>query len=109
MRASLGAAITAAALVSIPAVQVQSQTISPPLSMPGPKSCPPDIAKPPLPPNETSGSRTLSEQLSESKGVICPPAGVDPGLAATPPATDGKMPVIPPPGTPGGDPSIVPK
>jgi len=58
--------------------------------------------------NETTGSRSLSEQLSESKGVICPPSGVDPGIAV-PPVGGGRMPVIPPPGTPGGDPSLVPK
>jgi hypothetical protein len=57
---------------------------------------------------ETTGSTTLSDQLSRSKGIICPPAGVDPGIAA-PLVGGGVTPVIPPPGTPGGDPSIVPK
>jgi hypothetical protein len=57
---------------------------------------------------ETTGSATLSDQLSQSKGIICPPAGVDPGIAA-PPVGGGVTPVIPPPGTPGGDPFIVPK
>jgi hypothetical protein len=57
---------------------------------------------------ETTGSSSLSNQLSQSKGIICPPAGVDPGIAA-PPVGGGRTPVIPPPGTPGGDPSIVPK
>jgi hypothetical protein len=59
-------------------------------------------------PGETTGSAPLSDQLSQSKGIICPPAGVDPGIAA-PPIGGGRTPVIPPPGTPGGDPSIVPK
>lgn len=59
-------------------------------------------------PGETTGSVTLSEQLSRSKGIICPPAGVDPGIAA-PPVGGGVTPVIPPPGTPGGDPLIIPK
>jgi hypothetical protein len=40
--------------------------------------------------------------------VICPPAGVDPGISA-PPIGGGVTPVIPPPGTPGGDPGLVPK
>ena len=53
-------------------------------------------------------ANTLSDQLAESKGVICPPAGVDPGITA-PPVGGGRMPVIPPPGTPGGDPYIQPK
>jgi hypothetical protein len=50
----------------------------------------------------------LSDRLADSKGVICPPAGVDPGLSAPPPG-GGRTPVIPPPGTPGGDPGIQPK
>jgi hypothetical protein len=54
------------------------------------------------------GSRSLSDQLAERKGVICPKAGVDPGIMA-PPVGGGRMPVIPPPGTPGGDPNLQPK
>jgi hypothetical protein len=50
----------------------------------------------------------LSDQLPRSKGVICPPAGIDPGISV-PPSGGGRTPVIPPPGTPGGDPSIQPK
>jgi hypothetical protein len=63
---------------------------------------------PPISPGETTGSANLSDQLSRSKGVICPPAGIDPGISV-PPIGGGRMPVIPPPGSPGGDPSIVPK
>ena len=59
-------------------------------------------------PGETVGSANLSDELSRSKGVICPPAGIDPGISA-PAVGGGVMPVIPPPGTPGGDPNIVPK
>jgi hypothetical protein len=50
----------------------------------------------------------LSDQLSSSKGVICPPSGVDPEMRVPPPA-DGRTPVIPPPGTPGGRPDVTPK
>jgi hypothetical protein len=59
-------------------------------------------------PGETTGSANLSDELSRSRGVICPPAEVDPSIAV-PPTGGGVMPVIPPPGTPGGDPSIIPK
>jgi hypothetical protein len=55
-------------------------------------------------PGETTGTTNLSDELSRSKGVICPRAGVDPGISA-PAVGGGIMPVIPPPGTPGGDPS----
>jgi len=56
----------------------------------------------------SSTNQTLSEKLERSEGVICPPLGVDPEIAAPPPG-GGKTPVIPPPGSPGGDPSIRPK
>ena len=50
----------------------------------------------------------LGDQLAKSDGVLCPPAGVDPQMRAPTPET-GNTPVIPPPGSPGGDPSIRPK
>jgi hypothetical protein len=52
-------------------------------------------------------SKTLSDKLDQGGGVICPP-NVDPGIKAPAPET-GKMPVIPPPGSPGGDPKVQPK
>jgi hypothetical protein len=82
----------------------QSQAPAPP---PRPSLEAPECQRGGLP-GETTGSATLSDQLSQSKGIICPPAGIDPGIAA-PPLGGGRTPVIPPPGTPGGDPSIVPK
>jgi hypothetical protein len=75
---------------------------------PNQNACPPDARLGARSSNETTGSRTLSDRLVESKGVICPPVGVDPGITA-PPIGGGRMSVIPPPGTPGGDPSIQPK
>lgn len=51
----------------------------------------------------------LSEKLARTDGVICPPAGLDPDIRAPAPSTGGNMPVIPPPGTPGGDPTVRPK
>jgi hypothetical protein len=45
---------------------------------------------------------------SPSTGVICPPPGIDPDISV-PPVGGGRTPVIPPPGTPGGDPSVQPK
>jgi hypothetical protein len=50
----------------------------------------------------------LSDKLAKSDGVLCPPTGVDPEIRAPTPKT-GNMPVIPPPGSPGGDPTIRPK
>jgi hypothetical protein len=50
----------------------------------------------------------LGDKLAKSDGILCPPAGVDPAMRAPTPET-GNMPVIPPPGSPGGDPSVRPK
>ena len=104
---SIAAAIVTVATGSMATAQVQGEQPKPPVtSPPAHDDC---SAGPNAPrPDETTGSKSLSERLSESKGVICPPAGVDSGVAV-PPITGGRMPVIPPPGTPGGDPHIQPK
>ncbi|MEA2875943.1 MAG: hypothetical protein QOF14_1139 [Hyphomicrobiales bacterium] len=83
----------------------QAQTVAPG-SQPR-ADCPPDAGA-----NARAVGRdskgTLSDQLAESKGVICPPAGVDAGIQQRPPE-GGAMKVIPPPGSPGGNPSVQPK
>jgi hypothetical protein len=57
-----------------------------------------------------AASGTLSEQLSRSGGVIQPPPHADPKIEAPTPNPGAKsMPVIPPPGSPGGDPNVKPK
>jgi hypothetical protein len=55
---------------------------------------------------QTTGEN-LSDKLARNDGVLCPP-NVDPAIKAPTPET-GKMPVIPPPGAPGGDQSVRPK
>jgi hypothetical protein len=62
------------------------------------------------PEGTTTGQRTeaLGDKLAKSDGVLCPPAGVDPEMRAPTPE-GGNTPVIPPPGSPGGDPSVRPK
>ena len=55
-----------------------------------------------------SGGKNLSDKLSQSGGVICPPSTGDPDVKA-PPSNGSKMPVIPPPGSPGGNPNVQPK
>ncbi|MGE3150696.1 MAG: hypothetical protein AB7K04_16720 [Pseudorhodoplanes sp.] len=52
--------------------------------------------------------KTISEKLAATDGVICPPAEIDPDIRVQPPAGSA-TPVIPPPGSPGGDPSVRPK
>jgi hypothetical protein len=70
-------------------------------------TCPPDVKGEP-PTVGRSDSRDLSDKLAQSKGVICPPAGVDPSMPVAPPS-DGTLKVIPPPGSPGGDQRVQPK
>jgi hypothetical protein len=76
-------------------------------------------APPPVPhevmedaPAETPGAAgSLAEELERSEGVIAPPdPGVDPGLVKPAPDTGAvTTPVIPPPGSPGGDPNVRPQ
>src|SRR5690348_3936496 len=63
----------------------------------------------PSAPIEPPASGTSSSDLGRSGGVITPPGEVDPAIKRTPPPSGARMPVIPPPGTPGGDQSIKPK
>jgi len=51
--------------------------------------------------------QNLSDQLSRNEGVLCPP-DVDPEIEAPTPQS-GRTPVIPPPGSPGGNPAVRPK
>jgi hypothetical protein len=94
---------------------------------PGPATPPPQTAPPapqsdctptqPVPPRGTvapEGTTTgqpgepLGDRLAKTNGVLCPPAGVDPEMRAPTPDT-GNTPVIPPPGSRGGDPNVRPK
>jgi hypothetical protein len=52
-------------------------------------------------------NKTLSEKLDQTAGVICPP-DIDPAIKAPTPNA-GNTPVIPPPGSPGGDQTVQPK
>jgi hypothetical protein len=63
------------------------------------------------PRSETEGQSrdNLSDRLNRSDGVIRPPGGVDPQMQVPPPEQGSRTPVIPPPGTPGGDRTIEPK
>ncbi|MFG1395481.1 hypothetical protein [Roseixanthobacter pseudopolyaromaticivorans] len=67
---------------------------------------PPDAPGPTLP--APRSDENLSKRLDRTEGVIPPPRNVDPEL--THPAPDvGTTPIIPPPGSPGGNPQVQPK
>jgi hypothetical protein len=85
-----GAALTLALVLNGTSL-TQAQTA-------GPKSCA----------DTSSSKQDLSDKLSQTNGVICPPSNVDPAMKTPAPDT-GKMPVIPPPGSPGGNPNVQPK
>ena len=67
-------------------------------------------ANPPAPqsgPPTTSGS--LSHELNRSGGVIRPPPIHDRGVISPPNPGISRTPIIPPPGTPGGNPNVRPR
>jgi hypothetical protein len=53
-------------------------------------------------------SAPLSEKLNQTDGIIRPPAKIAPEMAVRPP-DPGTTRVIPPPGSPGGAPTLEPK
>lgn len=81
---------------------VQSQPRDP--NMPSPQNTVPEKIEPSAP------GATLSDKLEKTGGVIKPPTGIDPGITAPAPVPNpGTTPVIPPPGSPGGNPTVQPK
>lgn len=84
--------------------ETQAPVAPPSASQPPPEQIAPGGTLP-----GTSGTANLSDRLSRQQGTLQPPA-VDPGIQTQLPAHgQGNMPVIPPPGTPGGNPNVVPK
>lgn len=75
-----------------------------------PGAAPPASEAPAAKPSDKPNNEPLSKKLDKNEGVLKPPSGVDPEIHKEPPASTGdKMPVIVPPGEPGGDQSIQPK
>ncbi len=122
---STGVAMLPAALFIAAALQgsaVQAQTAAPVPTLPpaaqptapaeiqngGPatRADPPRAADPASPSPQTV--LPAPQPGAGDRGVIAPPRSTDPGLTVSPPA-NGMMPVIPPPGAPGGDQRVVPK
>jgi hypothetical protein len=87
-------------------IALAQTTVPPGADHPG-AACPPSAGAN-APTVGRDSARPLSDQLADSKGVICPPAGVDPDIRRTPPE-GGTIQVIPPPDSPGGNPRIQPK
>jgi hypothetical protein len=85
-------AVPAAILAAISTSPLYAQGPTPPSTQ---RDCLADVVQPPRS-GETTERAPLGERLSESKGVICPPKGVDPGIIEKPPPGNATMPVIPP-------------
>jgi len=83
---------------------------SPPVASPSAPSPPPEkIAPPGKDVLGRNGNPTLSDKLARQQGLLDPPHAVDPDMAVKPPPTQETMPVIPPPGSPGGNRQVQPK
>lgn len=95
---------------------------SPALAQTPPEPAPPpgmpDTADPPAestPAPDTKGDKAqpdkpLSEELKEKEGVLEPPRDLDSKIERPAPVPNpNTTPVLPPPGSPGGDPNIQPK
>jgi hypothetical protein len=95
-----GALLTLMAAVTAPAAAQTSAA---------PQMQKPDADSPKPSPTMPSTGEDLSRKLDRSNGVIKPPAGVDPGMPVEHGKTTAPMPVIPPPGSPGGNPRVQPK
>jgi hypothetical protein len=82
-----------AALVTVAA---PNESLAQSTATPSPETratCPPDVKGEP-PTVGRGSSEPLSDKLARSKGVICPPAGVDREMQVTPPS-GGHLKVIP--------------
>jgi hypothetical protein len=117
MKLNLRTTVTVGLLLGAPALAFAQ---SPP---PAPKACEPGAMAQVDPSTRSPGTKdpgksepsttgsanngNLSDKLARGDGVLCPPS-VDPDMSAPPPG-GGKTPVIPPPGSPGGDPNVQPK
>ena len=112
--ASLLTAVSAAASAQAPPTPATPPARTAPPEPQAATDCTPMRPTPPsgklAPEGGTTGQAAdpLGDKLARSDGVVCPPAGIDPQIRAPTPDA-GNMPVIPPPGSPGGNPNIRPK
>ncbi len=111
-RVLMAIACLAALVGAAQAAPVPGEPPTAPGTVPG---APPGPSVTPVPPEVIAPDRSrgrnanqpLGSSLAQTNGTLRPPA-VDPGMQKTP-TERGTMPVIPPPGTPGGAPGAVAK
>ena len=106
--------LLAAASAAVHAQAPPSAATPPQATAPSPNQnmtcAPADTRGAPAPDGVTTGQsgEPLGDKLAKSGGVVCPPATADSEIHAPTPE-GGSTPVIPPPGSPGGNPNVVPK
>ncbi len=107
----LAAGLGTAALAQNPEVLKQQAP-----NMPAPDQMPAEKVEPnangiqPNDPPSTGSTNSLSDKLERSDGVIRPPENATPDITVPAPVPNpGTTPVIPPPGSPGGNPLLDPK
>jgi hypothetical protein len=84
-------------LAVAPGAAVVAQETSPSPAPPGTLDAPPEQIEPGPPVGSPGSGETLGETLNETRGVIQPPQGVDPGIVEpTPSPQQFPTPVIPP-------------
>jgi hypothetical protein len=93
----------AAAVAQTPNLQQQAPNMPMPKDMPAEKIEPQE-------PSSTGSTGSLSDKLERTDGVIRPPNTSAPDMRVPAPVPDpGTTRVIPPPGSPGGNPNVEPK
>ena len=107
----LAAGLGTAALAQNPDVLKQpAPNMPPPDQMPAERVEPTPNGTQPNDPSTTGSTNNLSKKLEQSDGVIRPPENASPDITVPAPVPDpGTTPVIPPPGSPGGNMQIDPK
>jgi len=108
----LAAGLGSAALAQNPEVLKQQAP-----NMPAPSQMPAEKVEPDSNlsgqdngPAETGSTKSLSDKLEQSDGVIRPPANISPDNTVPAPVPNpGTTPVIPAPGSPGGNQQVEPK
>lgn len=99
----LAGGVTAASAQNSKVLQQQAPNMPPPQQVPAEKVEPNE-------PSSTGSTGTLSDKLEKSDGVIRPPETATPDMTVPAPVPEPRTtPVIPPPGSPGGNQLIQPK
>lgn len=93
-------AATAVAVVLAGSLAIAAEAEAPP------DSSIPEKIEPPLSPSPKDGNQ---QQFNHEDGVVRPPGNIDPKMETKPGDTGARTPVIPPPGSPGGDENVKPK